>query len=139
MTNEPLLKSLTAMQKIVVGFIASAGSAMTVMNSPNFTSALPILLLLWLALIMVMWVNQRHQELRVAAEASRAAEQRCQEELHTRDKLLAVLWEKLRQRSGGIRAPVPDLERIVGPKVAKAIEDAGALVDLNQQTQEIKI
>lgn len=134
-----MFKTMTALQKFAVTFIASAGSAMTVMNSPNFMSALPIVLLLWLALIMVVWVNRRQGELQAVAANAVAAERLCQEELHARDKLLAVLWEKLRQRSGGTRAPVPDLKRIVGDKVARAIEDAGALVDLNQDTQEIKI
>lgn len=137
---------MTGLQKFVVTFIATAGSVITVMNSPNFAAAVPIILLLWLSIIMILWINQRHIELKTAAakaeesaKESRLAELRCQEELHTRDKLLAVVWEKLKQRSGGTRPPVPDLAKIVGEKTAKAIMDAGALVDLNQRTQEIKL
>lgn len=60
----------------------------------------------------------------------RLSKQDCVEELHERDKLLAVLFFHLQVRSGGGRAPAPSLDDIVGPKVAKAVRDAAIFLNL---------
>lgn len=50
----------------------------------------------------------------------------CKDDLHNRDKLLAVVYFHLRRDAN--QQAVPDLDEIVGPDVAEAVKHAGDLV-----------
>lgn len=128
-------QALTRLQKLVAAFVAVAGSAMTIAGSPDVFTTAMLIGIIFLSLVLVLWVNQRMTELAALAKSAVAAEKRCIENLHQRDKLLAVLYFDLKGRSGKNRAPVKELENIVGPDVAKAVKDAAAMLHMTQEIQ----
>lgn len=139
MTREELdshgpLHTLSRVQKLATGFLAIAGGVVTLASSKDFIDALPVLGVIGLSVVLIMWVNNRMKEMGDVAAKAVAGESRCNENLHQRDKLLAILYYDLRSRSGQHRRPTPDLEKIVGPEVARAVRDAAELLDLTTGT-----
>lgn len=114
MNLKELLASIAALLAGVAAFIAS----------PQWPMAALLLVLIVISTAFGLWVR-RHIISQDAAIAEctkdRAA---CREDLHKRDKALAVLWVKASQNSGGKRPGVPALRDLLGEDADHAIDEA---------------
>lgn len=126
---------LTRVQKLATLFLTLAGTVVTIAESKNLTVMVTLLGVIALSTLLLFWVYARLKDLTAIAGEAIKAERKCIENLHERDKLLAILYYDLKRRSGKNREPIADLEAIVGPEAAKAVQDAGKMMHMTQEIQ----